>query len=314
MLHLSFDKEDQLIRVCKALSTPLRIGILRCLAEKQFSLIELAAELETSVSTIALNVKLLEEAGLITTELHAATKGTKRICTRNNMDILIELNQGITSACESSKLATVAMPVGHYIDCDISPTCGLLSQNSIIGSEDFPSSFFDPSRMDARLIWFRKGYVTYRFPNSLHSQKNIEISSLTLSAEICSEAPFYDLDWPSDITFWINGVEVGTWTCPSDYGDRNGLIKSHLWQRPGSTQYGVLKKITITHKGSYIDDHLVSNSKLNDYNLTDSPVMDFKIGIKENATHQGGINIFGKGCGDYDQDIIMNLHYSFKNL
>jgi predicted transcriptional regulator len=35
-----------------------------------------------------------------------------------------------------------------------------------------------------------------------------EATKLELSMEICSEAPEFALDWPSDITLWINGVEV----------------------------------------------------------------------------------------------------------
>ncbi|MEI3204121.1 MAG: hypothetical protein V8S73_05705 [Lachnospiraceae bacterium] len=36
--------------------------------------------------------------------------------------------------------------------------------------------------------------------------------------EICSEAPGYKEDWKSDLTLWVNDVEVGTWTCPGDLG------------------------------------------------------------------------------------------------
>jgi len=34
-----------------------------------------------------------------------------------------------------------------------------------------------------------------------------------------------------------------------------------------------------------------------------------KIGIKEDAAHKGGINIFGDGFGDYPQDIVLKLSY-----
>ncbi len=33
-----------------------------------------------------------------------------------------------------------------------------------------------------------------------------------------------------------------------------------------------------------------------------------RIGIDEGATHPGGVNIFGKGFGNHDQDIVMRLH------
>jgi predicted transcriptional regulator len=33
-----------------------------------------------------------------------------------------------------------------------------------------------------------------------------------------------------------------------------------------------------------------------------------RIGIDENASHPGGVNIFGRGFGNYDQDIVMRLY------
>jgi predicted transcriptional regulator len=32
-----------------------------------------------------------------------------------------------------------------------------------------------------------------------------------------------------------------------------------------------------------------------------------RLGIKEDAAHPGGINIFGRGFGNYDQDILLRI-------
>ena len=45
------------------------------------------------------------------------------------------------------------------------------------------------------------------------------ITQLTVSAELSSEAPGVNNQWPSDISFSINDVLVGTWTSPGDFGD-----------------------------------------------------------------------------------------------
>jgi predicted transcriptional regulator len=34
-----------------------------------------------------------------------------------------------------------------------------------------------------------------------------------------------------------------------------------------------------------------------------------RIGVKEDAEHVGGINIFGRGFGNYDQDLMMRLFF-----
>ena len=33
-----------------------------------------------------------------------------------------------------------------------------------------------------------------------------------------------------------------------------------------------------------------------------------KYGVKKDAKHPGGVNIFGRGFGNYDQDIVLRLH------
>ena len=35
--------------------------------------------------------------------------------------------------------------------------------------------------------------------------------------------------------------------------------------------------------------------------------MRLKIGIDQEAKHPGGVNIFGRGFGNYDQDILMRI-------
>lgn len=42
-----------------------------------------------------------------------------------------------------------------YVDSNVQPTCGMLSEKSIIGEMNEPRSFFEPERIDAQLIWFK---------------------------------------------------------------------------------------------------------------------------------------------------------------
>ena len=43
------------------------------------------------------------------------------------------------------------------------------------------------------------------------------------------------------------------------------------------------------------------------FDLALNPYISFKIAIKEDAVHTGGINIFGKAYGDHAQNIIMHI-------
>jgi predicted transcriptional regulator len=306
LLELTIDESDALIKVAHALSSEVRINILKRLNYQKMNVLELADKLSLPVSTIAFNVKVLEKAGLIFTELQPASRGTMKVCSRNFDDIHMNLNLNIGYNNPQNSYQ-IEMPVGHYIDSEISPTCGLITQNGILKPEDEPSLFFHPERMSAQLIWFRKGFVHYKFPLLLPADASIQ--STQFSMELCSEAPRYDHNWPSDITVWVNGEEICTWTCPGDFGDRRGKLNPQ-WIPDMHTQYGLLKTWKVNKNGCYLDDVKVSDVTLDELRLENSKFAHFKVGIKSDATNVGGINLFGKGLGDYDQDIMMRIIYS----
>ena len=138
------------------------------------------------------------------------------------------------------------MPIGGYSDFSVEPTCGLVSATGLIGFMDDPSAFYEPDRLNAQLLWFRVGFVEYRFPNRV--PPGAQIDSLQLTAEICSEAPLHHLDWPSDIGVWVNGILLGEWTCPSDFGGQRGRLTPSWWEEKDS-QFGVLKRWLVTEPG-----------------------------------------------------------------
>ena len=159
----------------------------------------------------------------------------------------------MTSSCSTCRAAQqsahdavdLQMPIGGYSDFVVEPTCGLVSATGLIGFMDDPSAFYEPDRLTAQLLWFRAGYVEYRFPNRVPPGARVE--SLQLTAEICSEAPLHDLDWPSDITVWVNGMPLGDWTCPSDFGGQRGRLTPSWWEEKDS-QFGVLKRWLVTDR------------------------------------------------------------------
>ena len=46
---------------------------------------------------------------------------------------------------------------------------------------------------------------------------------------------------------------------------------------------------------------------LKDLDLDTHHSIRLRIGVKDEAKHPGGINLFGRGFGNYDQDIVMRL-------
>lgn len=289
----------------KALSSQARLQILYLLKHQSLNIVELARELHIPVSSTAFHINLLEEAGLITTELLPGIRGSQKVCSSRAEDITIAINN--TPQLLKARSFSVDMPIGNYFDFKISPTCGMISETSYIESCDDVRAFYSPGRVSAELIWFHKGFIEYRFPNHFLIDSKPEYISFSL--EICSEAPGYRNIWPSDITFFVNDIEILTYTSPGDFGGRHGKL-TPAWWTDGNTQFGLLKTISADIKGVSLDGVLKSSSiTIDTLDLPTKPYISFKIAIKEDAVHTGGINIFGKASGDYPQNIIMHVDY-----
>lgn len=254
-LDLTSNSETALT-LLKALSSETRLAILSYLGNRTVNVNEIAVALQIAASSATTHIQILEKADLIRTEVIPATHGLQKLCARTYDDVHIRLERNNVNSLNSF---TVTMPVGQYFDFDVHPTCGLANETNLIGLLDTPASFYEPAHVTAQLLWFGSGYVTYRFPN--HLPTGASAVRLDLSAEICSEAPLHHLNWPSDITLWVNGMEVGSWTSPADFGGERGLLTPDWWETKDS-QYGQLKIWSVTQDCSYIDGRNISSVQI----------------------------------------------------
>lgn len=300
-LKLGVHQMEELAVVGKALSSPIRIEMLRILEKNHYNVNELAEMLEIPASSAAMHVRVLEESGLIQTELKPAVRGSMKICKKTVGTVFIDLEE-----TEKRNYERINMPVGNYVDYHVEPTCGIVSREGYIDVEDEPAIFYHPKRSEAKLIWLGKGYLEYRFPNA--ALKKNRVKEMEISAELCSEDHEYHLDFPSDITLWINGKEAGTWRSPGDFGGRRGKLNPAWWPDQ-NTQYGILKRWKVDETGTYLDEEQISAYTLSDYELGKRDYISVKFGIKEDAKAQGGMNLFGDQFGDYPQDIVMQFLY-----
>ncbi|MGA2977165.1 MAG: helix-turn-helix domain-containing protein [Spirochaetia bacterium] len=300
--HVMVIQLPQDVKIVKGLSSEVRLKILEILRRGEKNVNEIKNEMGLPQSTIATNVTILEEAKLIETRSHKANKGTQKICSSLYDEFIIEFTEKKTA----TDAIEVEMPIGLFIEYKVSPPCGMCSTEKIIGFLDSPASFLEPERVKAGLLWFEKGYVMYQFPNNaLYQQKPVR--KLEVTAELSSETPGTNPHWRSDITLWVNGVEIGTWISPGDFGDKRGTYTPEWWKLEGS-QYGLNKVWSVTETGSFIDGVQASGVTIDDLRLADHHSVKVKLGIKEDAQNVGGMNIFGRGFGNYDQDIMLRLH------
>jgi predicted transcriptional regulator len=287
----------------KALGNETRIAILRHLGDRVVPVNQIAQALGLPASTATMHIAVLEKAGLLHSEMQPASRGLQKVCARTYDELVIDLPRGPHHTRNAVELS---MPVGGFSEFDVEPTCGLAGTEGLIGYLDDPSSFYEPDRLQAQLLWFRSGYVEYRFPNRV--PPGSRIVSLQLTAEVCSEAPLHDPDWPSDISVWVNGTHLGEWTCPADFGGSRGRLTPAWWEEKDS-QFGVLKRWRVGSGGTSIDGLGLSAVGVDALRLRSGEAIRVRIGVRPEAQFVGGINLFGREFGNYPQDIGLRLEY-----
>ncbi|MCK8779948.1 ArsR family transcriptional regulator [Rhizobium sp. NTR19] len=288
----------------KGLASDVRVMMLKLLRTSgPKNVNEIAEELKLPQSTASINLKVLEDCGLIYTEGQRAKKGSQKLCYSAFREILISFSEPVTD--RMAEAITVSMPLGLYTEFEVSGPCGMCSRDGVIGLLDVPDTFLDPNRMKAGLLWFNTGFVEYQFPNNTLLKK-AKPKAIEFAMELSSEVPGTSANWPSDIFLQVNGTEIGTWTSPGDYGDKRGNFTPDWWKLAGS-QYGMLKNWRINGQGSFVDGMKISNVTLDDLHLDQHRSIRMRIGVKDDAEHPGGINIFGSGFGNYGQDIVLRI-------
>lgn len=308
-IQLDLDDIERTSRVHHALSTPLRLRILRLLYSKNYYVHEIAQQLDIPTSTAALNVRILEEAGLIATSQAPGTRGKAKICQKKIDDVTTSLTYDWLNS--STRQVTYSIPIGSFSDCDPGcRLCGIHGEHSMIGSSNDPSAFYLPERIGAQLIWFDQGYVEYRIPNEALRDSNAV--GLRVSFEACSEVALYNPDWPSDIYVSINGVTLGTWTCPGDFGGRRGLFSPESWSI-NATNFGLLKTWSVNETCAMLDKEQISDVTIDQLNLHQGNYFSLRIGVHPDAKNVGGMNLFGSKFGDHPQDIVIQLDLAKKN-
>jgi predicted transcriptional regulator len=290
--------------IARALDSELRRRMLQLLKSSDLNIKQLCEALDIPQSTCTMNIQILEKANLIRTQIVPADiKGSQKLCSLKYEKIMLILAE--TGEFTKSNRIETEMPIGLFSDFAVSAPCGLLSSTDVIGYYDSISSFWDPARAGAELIWFSSGFLEYRFPKNFKA--NAEIACIEFSAELCSEYPGHNDVWPSDITLWINGQDVGTWTAPGDMGGKRGFL-TPLWWNTNDTQSGFLKTWKVDQQGSWMEGQRLSEITVAELKVHDYESITIRLGIKDEAKNRGGINIFGSKFGNHPQDLRLRIY------
>ncbi len=301
MLHI--EKLSDGLSLFKALGSDVRLEIVRLLVEQPMNMNELAGKLHITNGALTTHIQKLEKCGIVAVSNNSNGHGNQKICQVIPDKLLIDLK---STPLLAENTCSIDLKVGRYSSCQIYPTCGLANSEHIIGAVDDYRYFSHPDHFDADILWFTCGFVEYQVPN--FAPANRHITQITVSAELSSEAPGVNNQWPSDISFYINDVYVGFWSSPGDFGDIPGIFTPDWWF-PNWNQYGLLKMLTVNSQGTFMDGLKISDVRIADLGLDGVPFFNLRFAVDNKAEHVGGLTIFGKTFGNYAQDIQVSLGY-----
>lgn len=292
------------LEVFKALGSDVRIALLNLLIENgKMSMNELAERLNITNGALTNHVRKLESCDLIRVNSDSSVHGNQKLCEPHLDKIIFVLNRSVPSSNEFK----ASLRAGQYSSYEVYPTCGLSTAEAVIGEVDDSRFFAHQKRFEADILWFSRGYVEYQIPAIIPFRNKID--QISISAELSSEAPGSNETWPSDIHFYLNNTFIGIWTSPGDFADSPGLFTPNWWFSNWN-QYGLLKTLVINRNGVFMDNVRISNVTIEQFHLDYRDKLYFRMEVPDSAKHIGGLTVFGRGFGNYNQDIEFRIQYS----
>lgn len=288
-------------KIGKALSHPIRTNMLCQIHEHPLTISELAKLNNICIKNAMFHINILLESGMIRKLALPTSKDGVSLFVLTATEMYFDYSEPSLKEMETY---TQEISVGMYATARFDNILRLATQEKIVRLHH--TDVYNPIRKDASLLWTDGGSVTYSFAK--YFLENQKIESVNFSFEICSETNGYRNDFKSDITISVNGIRLGVFTSKGDFGDVRGKHNPPYWLRT-YTQYGHLVVVSITNNGTYIDHQLVSDIKIKDIKLNEHDDLRLTIENEKNAKHYGGFNLFGKGFGNYDQDILLTINY-----
>lgn len=305
-ITLNIDEVEKASKIFHALASPTRLKILQLIEDKPLNISKISALMNIPMSSTALAVNTLEDAGLVITTSSPGLRGSQKLCGLKTDSIYLQIKKNELPG-ENTNIIIEQMPIGNYFDFSVEAPCGIVTGDGFISAEDSVYGFYAPEHSQAQLIWLSRGFVEYRFPT--YRMKNYtNMKSIEFSFELCSEAPGYCNDWKSDIAVYLNGTHAGFIHSLGDFGNRRGALNPDWWDN-NNTQYGLIHSVLITSEGTFIDDQAVSDFNLDSLKIETENSINLRLSIDETSHYKGGMNLFGEKFGDYSQNILMKAIY-----
>ena len=302
---LQIDGLDEGLEIFKCLGSEVRMGIVEQLAQNDgMNLNELASALKLTNGALTSHIRKLEECGIIQVTSAHTGRGTQKICSLNVDQLLLNVYPAVEE--RSTKVYETSVRIGQFSDYSVKPSCGIAGADALIGTEDDPRCFSWPERLEAEMIWLHDGFLEYRIPNLLPEKQCIV--QVTLSFELIAADTGPDGMTQSDVSFFLNGRDVGHWVTFPDTDRTRGIHTPAWWDRK-VRQHGFLKMLVINQGGAFLDGVKIADTGIDFPFLDDAGEMKLRLEAHPKEGSEGGLAVFGSGFGNYRQDIHARVHY-----
>jgi predicted transcriptional regulator len=325
--------------IVKALSNDFRLKMLEILDEDDSTIQTFMLRFKLSKTAVLTHLNVLEKAGFISSKMMRGSVGNQKLYHKTYDRLIFNFSPGIYDV-EDEPCYEIRTEVGNFFDFKIYPPCGLTTKEHIIQKWDDPSVFFDPARIEAKLLWCALGFVEYRIPlNIPFDEEGFSRIEIILEVSAQGGLPSHpQLRIPdsvdktklnesmSTLSFSINGILVAVHTVNeySRVSSKGKLTGEKGKFTPGwwrGSNYGELITIVIDDKGTSVNG--IPSSTVTLANIfastfdTPNPIIKelrsdvnlaFRIAVTQDAPAIGGFTLFGQGFGNYDQGIITRFY------
>ncbi len=285
----------------KALSSETKVNILETLVTGEKNIVQIAQSLEVSNVTISKHIRELEQAGIIRTKNISAKNGLQKVCSLIFKDYHIKITKKDNDILTTQQYE---IPIGSYSNYNVLPTCGLASTTDILDECDDSRYFSRFNKSEVGVLWFSQGWLEYTIPcYAIHEKK---INKIELTLELSVECPELKKTLHSDIYFYWNGVEIGKYITNIDPKKEQGIYTPDWWIL---SQYGEKIILSVTKRGTFINHIKVSDITVHDIQLNDNKDSILKIESPQETENPGGLHLFGKGFGNFNNHMILKTYH-----
>ncbi len=299
MIHIHTLRDG--LPLFKALGSETRIAILELLIDKgPMRMTKIAQELQITGGALTTHVRMLNEAGILLIQTKGGRHGIQKVCSVNNERILIEAPM----RAQGHQVYEADVEIGQFIDCEASSPCGIATTDRMLRPHDDPSSFSDPERLRAGVLWMDNGFVEYAVPSFVKAGQRL--TKLEIAMEVGAGGPKLDEgDEGTEIAVSLSGHPLGTLALSPAKDNMVGKANPAWWNN-AYRQRGANHMISVDDKGTFLNGERISDITLDDLDIKGKRSLPLRLST---VSGKKGFTLYGRGFGGQPHGIRVRSHY-----